>query len=182
MNSAWRHWGCTTTKIIENMKKSFDSAADLDGYEDLKPVDQARVDKAWEDGEVADEDIPETARKPEKDGEEEEGKAKTKKAPPKKKAKVRWLLVPLRSLFADAHPCRKMTRTRRVKRRSRRGREQRCVVSVLRIDKLGAEGILQKADEDDDEEKPKKKAAPRKKACAIFQIFFLPLTIYLKGC
>ena len=70
------------------MKKSFESASDLDGYEELRSEDQEKIDKAWEDGEVADEDIPETARKPEKDGDEDEEKPKKKKAPAKK-AKVR---------------------------------------------------------------------------------------------
>ncbi|KLO15210.1 zf-PARP-domain-containing protein [Schizopora paradoxa] len=85
---AWRHWGCTTSKQIANMKKSFENAADLDGYDELRQEDQEKIDKAWEDGEVADEDIPESARKPEKDGDDDEEKPKKKKAPAKK-AKVR---------------------------------------------------------------------------------------------
>ncbi len=50
------------------------------------PEDQERLDKAWEDGAVADEDVPETARKPEKDGEDEDAaeKPKKKKAPAQK--------------------------------------------------------------------------------------------------
>lgn len=93
--SAWRHWGCTTPKILANMKKQFEAASELDGYEDLKAADQAKVDKAWEEGHVADEDIPASARKPEADGdgdgegdEDGEAKPKKKKAPAKKKAKV----------------------------------------------------------------------------------------------
>ncbi|EIW77057.1 zf-PARP-domain-containing protein [Coniophora puteana RWD-64-598 SS2] len=84
---AWRHWGCTTTKIISNMKNSFESADELDGYEDLKDEDQERIRKAWDDGKVADEDIPETARKPDngEEEEEEEEKPKKKRAPRKKK-------------------------------------------------------------------------------------------------
>ncbi len=68
------------------MKKSFEAASELDGYEVLRPEDQERLDKAWEDGAVADEDVPETARKPEKDGEDEDAaeKPKKKKAPAKK--------------------------------------------------------------------------------------------------
>lgn len=86
-DSVWRHWGCITKKIIENMKKSFEDASELDGYEELKAEDQARVTKAWEDGEVADEDIPPSARKPEgEDGAEEKPKKAAKKAPAKKKA------------------------------------------------------------------------------------------------
>jgi flagellar biosynthesis GTPase FlhF len=81
--SAWRHWGCTTPKIITNMKEKFSSAEDLDGFEDLKEEDQERVRHAWEEGRVADEDIPETARKP-ADAEDDE-KPKRKRAPAKKK-------------------------------------------------------------------------------------------------
>lgn len=88
MISAWRHWGCVTPKIIINMKKSFNEASELDGFEDMKEEDQERISKAWEDGHVADEDIPDTARKPEgDDGEEEdEEEQPKKKAPAKKKA------------------------------------------------------------------------------------------------
>ncbi|KAF8156779.1 hypothetical protein B0H34DRAFT_642276, partial [Crassisporium funariophilum] len=67
----WRHWGCITKKIFENMKKSLDEASDLDGYDDLTAEDKAKIIKAWQDGHVADEDIPDSARKPaEEEGEE----------------------------------------------------------------------------------------------------------------
>lgn len=70
------------------MKNSFEEASELDGYDELKEEDQAKVVKAWEEGHVADEDIPESARK-EGDGEgdedDEEDKPKKKKAAPKKK-------------------------------------------------------------------------------------------------
>jgi len=92
---SWRHWGCTTNKIIENMKKNFEDASELDGYEDLRPEDQEKVNKAWEDGQVADEDIPESARKApnnnsggETDKDEAKEKAKKKKAAAAKKRKV----------------------------------------------------------------------------------------------
>ena len=65
--------------MIENMKKQFSESSELDGYEDLKPEDKERVDKAWEAGEVADEDIPDTARKPEGEGDADEQEAKPKK-------------------------------------------------------------------------------------------------------
>ena len=68
--SAWRHWGCTTKTIFTNIKKSFESAEELDGYEDLKPEDQEKVNKAWEEGHVADEDVPDSAKKPDDDEEE----------------------------------------------------------------------------------------------------------------
>lgn len=57
------------------MKKSLGSASDIDGFEVLTEEDQQKVTTAWEEGKVADEDIPETARKPKElnsDGEEVE--------------------------------------------------------------------------------------------------------------
>ncbi|KAE9404479.1 zf-PARP-domain-containing protein [Gymnopus androsaceus JB14] len=60
---AWRHWGCATAKVIANIKGQFPDASDVDGFEDLNEEDQAKIIKAWEDGHVADEDIPESARK-----------------------------------------------------------------------------------------------------------------------
>jgi hypothetical protein len=65
------------------MKNTFESISDLDGYDDMNEDDQARLQTAWDSGHVADEDVPESARKPE--GEEEE-KPKKKAAPRKKKA------------------------------------------------------------------------------------------------
>ncbi|KAG2362056.1 hypothetical protein BDR07DRAFT_1584247, partial [Suillus spraguei] len=32
---AWRHWGCTTAKIISNMKSQFEYPDELDGFDDL---------------------------------------------------------------------------------------------------------------------------------------------------
>ena len=83
-HSAWRHWGCVTPKIIENVKKSFEDADGLDGFEDLKEEDQEKLKAAWEAGHVADEDIPPSARKEAAGDEEEEDKPK-KRASKKKK-------------------------------------------------------------------------------------------------
>jgi hypothetical protein len=87
--SAWRHWGCVTSKIFANMKKSFEDPSELDGYGDLKEEDQERVTKAFEEGKVADEDIPDSAKDADGaaggDDEEEEEKPKKKRAPAKKK-------------------------------------------------------------------------------------------------
>ena len=84
-DSAWRHWGCTTPLIISNLKKSFSEADELDGFDELQPADQDKIRKAWDDGHVADEDVPETARKPEQAGDtDEEAKPKKKRASPKK--------------------------------------------------------------------------------------------------
>lgn len=69
------------------MKAKFAAPDDLDGFEDLKEEDQERVRQAWEQGHVADEDIPSTARKPADDADIEGGeeKPKKKRAPAKKK-------------------------------------------------------------------------------------------------
>ncbi|KAJ3880629.1 zf-PARP-domain-containing protein [Lentinula edodes] len=85
---AWRHWGCVTSKVLSNVKSEHPEASDVDGFEDLRPEDQDKVTKAWEVGNVADEDIPETARKADGDGDEEEedDKPKKKSRATKKKA------------------------------------------------------------------------------------------------
>ncbi|RPD56945.1 zf-PARP-domain-containing protein [Lentinus tigrinus ALCF2SS1-7] len=59
----WRHWGCVTPHILNNLKKSFSQAEELDGFDELSEEDQERVKKAWEEGHVAPEDIPESAKK-----------------------------------------------------------------------------------------------------------------------
>ncbi|KAI0341288.1 zf-PARP-domain-containing protein [Trametopsis cervina] len=86
---AWRHWGCVTAKIITNMKKSFDEPDELDGFDELQEDDQEKVRKAWTDGHVADEDIPDSARKPgdggDDDDDDELEKPKKKAAAPKGK-------------------------------------------------------------------------------------------------
>ncbi|OCH87137.1 zf-PARP-domain-containing protein [Obba rivulosa] len=83
----WRHWGCVTPKIITNMKTIHEEAEELDGFENLTAEDQDKVVKAWEDGHVADEDIPDTARKPEAEAngdDEDEDKPKKKRGSKKK--------------------------------------------------------------------------------------------------
>ncbi|KAI0694521.1 poly polymerase and DNA-ligase Zn-finger region-domain-containing protein [Cytidiella melzeri] len=77
---SWRHWGCVTTKILSNMKNSFDEADELDGFDDLEEKDQEKIRKAWQEGHVADEDIPESARKPDGEEGDEEDDAKPAKA------------------------------------------------------------------------------------------------------
>ncbi|KAL0570603.1 hypothetical protein V5O48_011351 [Marasmius crinis-equi] len=82
---AWRHWGCVTKKQIENMKTQFSEASELDGFEELNSEDQERVKQAYENGHVADEDIPDSARKPEGDGDEEDDEKPKKKGRATKK-------------------------------------------------------------------------------------------------
>ncbi|KAJ3773970.1 zf-PARP-domain-containing protein [Lentinula raphanica] len=85
---AWRHWGCVTSKVLSNVKNEHPDASDVDGFEELRPEDQQKVIKAWEEGKVAEEDIPETAKKADgdEDGEEDDEKPKKKARTTKKKA------------------------------------------------------------------------------------------------
>ncbi|KAJ7367800.1 hypothetical protein DFH08DRAFT_5992 [Mycena albidolilacea] len=86
---AWRHYYCISKKVFSNMKKIHEDSSEVDGFEDLSEEDQARFSKAFENGEVPDEDIPDSARKPaagDDDDDDEDGdKPKKKKAAPKKK-------------------------------------------------------------------------------------------------
>ncbi|KAH7325350.1 poly polymerase and DNA-ligase Zn-finger region-domain-containing protein [Rhizoctonia solani] len=61
--SKWRHWGCTTERIISNFKQQFDIADEIDGFDGLRDEDKYRIHMAWTEGCVAEEDIPATARK-----------------------------------------------------------------------------------------------------------------------
>jgi len=67
------------------MKSQFESADELDGFDELKDEDKERIRKAWEDGKVADEDIPETARKAAGDEAEDEEDKPKKRAPARSK-------------------------------------------------------------------------------------------------
>ena len=133
------------------MKNSFGEGSELDGYEDLRPEDQAKVIKAWQDGHVAEEDIPESARKPA--DEEDAEKPKKKRAPAKKKAaesdgeaverpKRKAGVAKVRSLLSNG-----------------------CTLfinhGIYISQKAAAED--DEDDEEDEEEKPKKKRAPPKK-------------------
>jgi len=60
------------------MTEKYAEPSDLDGFDELKPEDQAKITTAYQTGSVADEDIPDSARKP-------EGEEKPKKAAAKKK-------------------------------------------------------------------------------------------------
>ena len=73
-----------TAKIIANMQSQFETADELDGFDELRDEDQERVRKAWEEGHVADADIPETARKDAED--EDDAKPAKKKKADKKEA------------------------------------------------------------------------------------------------
>ncbi|KAL4062553.1 hypothetical protein J3A83DRAFT_4109785 [Scleroderma citrinum] len=80
---SWRHWGCVTPKIISNIKTSIGSVEDLDGFDDLSDEDKSRLRHAFEEGKVADADIPPSGRKP-ADEDAKEGEKSRKRAPKKK--------------------------------------------------------------------------------------------------
>lgn len=71
--------------MIKNVKEIHPEASDLDGYDDIGEENQAKIIKAWQDGHVAEEDIPESARKKPADGEEAEGEGSEKKKPARKR-------------------------------------------------------------------------------------------------
>jgi hypothetical protein len=71
-----------TPKIVGNMKTAHPEPTDIDGFEDLREEDQAKIIKTWQEGHVDPEDVPESAKKEEVEGEE---KPKKKAAPKKKK-------------------------------------------------------------------------------------------------
>lgn len=73
-----------SAKVIANMKKDTEIASDLDGFEDLGEANQKKVETAYEEGHVADEDIPDSARK-EEAGDDDEGADEEK---PAKKARA----------------------------------------------------------------------------------------------
>jgi hypothetical protein len=78
-----------TPRVLSNVKSSAGNPSDLDGYDDLKPEDKEKVNKAWNGGKVAEEDIPESAKKPQSDDEEADDGKKTngKRARAKRAAK-----------------------------------------------------------------------------------------------
>lgn len=109
---AYRHYGCTTSTVFNNMKKAYGAASEVEGFDQLKPEDQEKFTKAWDKGEVEPEDVPASAkaaegeeapkkkpsrpRKKQKtsdygdddDDEEDEPKPKKKAAPRRKKKKA----------------------------------------------------------------------------------------------
>jgi hypothetical protein len=50
-------------EIFGHMTISFGEGSEFDGYCELRLEDYAKVVKGWQDGHVADEDIPDSARK-----------------------------------------------------------------------------------------------------------------------
>lgn len=55
---SWRHFYCVTDKVWSNVKATFESGAELDGFEDLREEDQAKVEAAFEAGASASSFLP----------------------------------------------------------------------------------------------------------------------------
>lgn len=88
-NYSWRHWGCTTSKLISNMKERLDGdVEELDGFDELRDEDKDRLRRAFEEGKVADADVPPSAGKPAAGDTTEGEKPKKKRAPAKKKTET----------------------------------------------------------------------------------------------
>lgn len=88
----WRHWGCLTASVLKNVSNEVEGKIEeLDGFEDLKPEDQEKIKKAFEDGQIDPSDVPPTAV-PEKVENSTEGGAdgenKTADTPTKKRKRV----------------------------------------------------------------------------------------------
>lgn len=131
--SQWKHWGCVTSKIIEKIRTQFSDATELDGFDELNDIDKSKIMKAYEEGHVADEDIPDSAKKPE--GEEQ---PKQKAAAKKKTAKKDKDAAEDNEEQAEEKPKKKRAPKKKVE------------------DNLDGEDEVA-------EEKPKKKRAPKKK-------------------
>ncbi|KAK9457373.1 hypothetical protein V1511DRAFT_485969 [Dipodascopsis uninucleata] len=51
----WRHWSCVTPQVIQNIKNKIDDLPEgLDGYSEISPEDQKRIETALTEGHVAD--------------------------------------------------------------------------------------------------------------------------------
>ncbi|KAH8547659.1 hypothetical protein BGW37DRAFT_226400 [Umbelopsis sp. PMI_123] len=56
---AWRHWKCTTPKVLQNLVALDNLEEDLVGFNELHEEDQERVKKAIEEGHVSESEEPE---------------------------------------------------------------------------------------------------------------------------
>lgn len=75
--SAWQHFGCTPTTRVAQLVQSYDEAKAVEGWSELKSGEQEKVQRAWEEGA-----IPEEDKGP---GEPIEAEPKKKAAAPRKK-------------------------------------------------------------------------------------------------
>lgn len=52
----WRHFGCSDDKMIASMKVSYGEPSEIEGFSQLKPAEQEKVQRAWDADEVLVED------------------------------------------------------------------------------------------------------------------------------
>ncbi|KIY51139.1 hypothetical protein FISHEDRAFT_71430 [Fistulina hepatica ATCC 64428] len=171
---AWRHWGCATPKVIANLREAVEGdAAELDGFEDLKEEDKARVIKAFQEGHVAEEDIPETAKNPsgdDKDEEIEDEKPKKKVAarrePAKRKAATKKKAEDDEGVEDKPTPKRATNRKAQKEASDDEAAEEGAVEKMpkKRATKMVKEPNNEEAEDAEPEEKPKKRAAAKKAA------------------
>ncbi|KAM3579512.1 hypothetical protein VKS41_007969 [Umbelopsis sp. WA50703] len=62
---AWRHWKCTTPKVLQNLAALENIEEDLIGFTELHDEDQERVKTALEEGHVSESEEPEEDEKKE---------------------------------------------------------------------------------------------------------------------
>lgn len=54
---------CVTPKVIANMKEKMESPEEMEGFDSLRDEDAEKVRKAWENGEIPEEDRPKKTEK-----------------------------------------------------------------------------------------------------------------------
>ena len=54
--SQYLHWGCSSNEQIAQLKKSYSEPSQVEGFADLKEAEQEKVKRAWEAGEIPEED------------------------------------------------------------------------------------------------------------------------------
>lgn len=50
---------CTTPKVLANMREAMSSPEELEGFDLLRDEDKERIQKAWDEGEIAKDEKPE---------------------------------------------------------------------------------------------------------------------------
>lgn len=161
------------------MKKSFDSEADLDGFDELPDEEQAKVTTAWAEGHVADEDIPESARKPDEEGTDgEDGKkTKTKEKATKKRSKVHMMTLLVAShLWSVSIPQKDADDDNEAEEdedeKPKKAAKRTKVAKLYKLLNMIHLTVIQKKATDDDEEKSSKPKRARKSAKKVGSLNF----------
>ncbi|BGP53039.1 hypothetical protein JCM8202_004123 [Rhodotorula sphaerocarpa] len=178
---AWRHYGCITSKQFENLKADFEEPDEVDGFEELTPEDQEKFRKAYAQGHVDDEDIPDSARKePELDEEgnpvespkKGRGKAAAKGKGGKKKKDEEAEAEGDDAEEEEVKPKKKAPAKKRAAKKAESEEEgedeetekpKKRAPAKKRAAKKEPEPEVEDDDEEEEEEKPKKKATKGRK-------------------